>query len=197
VDVTQALGRIALDLHDIDLIISSTHKWLLASHGGGLVGVPKSRAAEWTVPAGGWFNLQNAFDANRFERATVKPGAASFSVGMPSYAAIYCIAAASKYINSISVPNIAAQADPLVRQCLDELKRLPVTLLTPADPQTQSGIISFLHPQAEQIHRQLHSQNIHVMHHAGRLRVALHGYNTAADVERFLEALKQVLNNVS
>jgi len=27
------------------------------------------------------------------------------------------------------------------------------------------------------------------MHHAGRLRMSVHGYNTAADVERFLEAL--------
>ena len=60
-DVTQALGRITLDLRDVDLMVSSTHKWILASHGGGLVGVPQARAAEWTVPAGGWFNLQNAF----------------------------------------------------------------------------------------------------------------------------------------
>src|SRR5262249_29637472 len=40
IDVTQALGRIPLQLQDVDLIISSTHKWILATHGGGLVGVP-------------------------------------------------------------------------------------------------------------------------------------------------------------
>ncbi|HAW27777.1 MAG TPA: aminotransferase, partial [Planctomycetaceae bacterium] len=50
-DVTQALGRIPLDLTDIDLIVSSTHKWILASHGGGLVGVPSAKARDWTVPA--------------------------------------------------------------------------------------------------------------------------------------------------
>ena len=53
VDVTQALGRIPLDLRGADLVVSSTHKWILASHGGGLVGVPAARAEEWTVPAGG------------------------------------------------------------------------------------------------------------------------------------------------
>jgi selenocysteine lyase/cysteine desulfurase len=31
------------------------------------------------------------------------------------------------------------------------------------------------------------------MHTAGRMRVALHGYNTAADVERFLAALAEAL----
>src|SRR5438552_1856574 len=48
VDVTQALGRVPLDLTGADLIVSSTHKWILASHGGGLVGVPKNRTSEWT-----------------------------------------------------------------------------------------------------------------------------------------------------
>jgi len=60
-DVTQALGRIPLDLHGVDLIVSSTHKWILASHGGGLVGVPASKNTSLTVPAGGWFNLQDPF----------------------------------------------------------------------------------------------------------------------------------------
>jgi selenocysteine lyase/cysteine desulfurase len=31
------------------------------------------------------------------------------------------------------------------------------------------------------------------MSHAGRLRVAIHGYNTAADVERFVRALTEAL----
>jgi len=34
VDVTQALGRIPLDCHDADCLISSTHKWVLGIHGG-------------------------------------------------------------------------------------------------------------------------------------------------------------------
>ena len=43
VDVTQAAGRVPLRLEGVDLIVSSTHKWLLGSHGGGLVGVPADR----------------------------------------------------------------------------------------------------------------------------------------------------------
>ena len=82
VDATQALGRIPLDVQEADLIVSSTHKWILASHGGGLVGVPARSADRFTVPAGGWFHLKNAFDADRFQRAEPKPGAASFAVGL-------------------------------------------------------------------------------------------------------------------
>src|SRR5690606_14671095 len=87
VDVTQALARIPLNLDGVDLIISSTHKWILGSHGGGLVGVPKARAEDWRVPAGGWFHLEDAFGPGRFDRAVSQPGAVGFSVGMPNYPA--------------------------------------------------------------------------------------------------------------
>jgi selenocysteine lyase/cysteine desulfurase len=193
VDVTQALGRVPLDLTGADLIVSSTHKWILASHGGGLVGVPAARTAEWTAPAGGWFNLEDAFGPNRFAKAVSKPGAASFTVGMPNYPAVYAVRAGLEYIRSVGVKNIDAVARPLVLHCLAELKKLPVELLTPDEPEHVAGILAFKHPKAEEIHAKLLAANIHVMSHAGRLRIAIHGYNTEADVEKLLKELKAAL----
>jgi selenocysteine lyase/cysteine desulfurase len=193
VDVTQALGRIPLDLRGADLIVSSTHKWILSTHGGGLVGVPAHRAADWTVPAGGWFHLEDAFGASRFDRAVSKPGAASFSVGMPNYPAVYATRAALEYIRGVGVEAIDRAARPLVLACLEELKRLPIEQLTPADPVHIAGILAFRHPEAERIHAHLHSRGIHVMSHAGRLRVAVHGYNSAEDVEQFVRVLREAL----
>ena len=196
VDVTQALGRIPLDLAGADLIVSSTHKWILASHGGGLVGVPAARAADWTVPAGGWFNLEDAFGAARFERAMSRPGAASFTVGMPNMPAVYAIGAALKYIQQVGVEAIDRAARPLVLACLEGLQKLPVELLTPVEPEHLAGILAFRHPKADEVHRHLHANQIHVMSHAGRLRVAIHGYNTLDDVERFLRELTTALSHV-
>jgi selenocysteine lyase/cysteine desulfurase len=193
VDVTQALGRVPLQLSDVDLIVSSTHKWILASHGGGLVGVPAAKAKDWQVPAGGWFHLENAFGAERFERAVSRHGAAGFTVGMPNYPAVYAIRAGLAYIRSVGVKAIDAAARPLVAACLAELKQLPVELLSPADPQSLAGIVAFRHPQAERIQAHLRSKNIHVMSSAGRLRVAIHGYNTPADVEALARELRVAL----
>jgi cysteine desulfurase/selenocysteine lyase len=193
VDVTQALGRIPLDVSDADLIVSSTHKWILATHGGGLVGVPNRRERDWTVPAGGWFNLEDPFGASRFERAVNRPGAASFTVGMPNYPAVYAIRAGLAYLRDVGVPAIEAAARPLVLACLEGLARLPVELLTPKDESALAGILAFRHPKSEDIQRHLQSRNIHVMHQAGRMRVALHGYNTHADVEALLRALTEAL----
>lgn len=195
VDVTQAVGRIPFDLTDVDLIVSATHKWILGSHGGGLVGVPSRRAKQWTVPAGGWFNLANAFEADRFERVETRPGAASFSVGMPNYPACYAVHAALKYVLNVGAARIDEHARPLVRACFDELKQLPVEMLTPDEPEALAGIIAFRHPDAERIHRVLHQHDVHVMAHAGRLRVAIHGYNIGRDIETFLRVLKEALNH--
>lgn len=193
VDVTQALGRIPLDVKKADLIISATHKWLLASHGGGLVGVSPERADEWNVPAGGWFNLENAFDDTLFEKLATKKGAASFMVGMPNYPAIYAINAGLTYIESIGVKAIDARAKHLVTMCLDGLAQLPVEMLGPISPRLPSGIIAFKHANFEKLNHYLRSEGIHVMSHAGRLRVSIHGYNNEDDVEFFLSTLKKAL----
>lgn len=200
-DVTQALGRIPLDLSAADLIISSTHKWILGSHGGGLVGVPRRHAETWTVPAGGWFQIENAFDKDRFERtalqpATVRQGANSFMLGMPNYAAIYAARAALDYNLQVGPTEIDRACAPLMRQAMDGLKTLDVEVITPDETDALAGIISFLHPKAEIIHQKLHQQRIHVMHHAGRIRIAVHGYNTAEDIEAALRVLEEALNHV-
>jgi cysteine desulfurase/selenocysteine lyase len=192
-DVTQALGRIPLRLDGVDLIVSSTHKWILSTHGGGLVGVPKARAAEWTVPAGGWFNLENPFARDAADPVRSQPGAASFATGMPNFPAIYAHRAALEYLDGIGVEAIDGAARPLVHACLEGLRKLPVELITPAEPESLAGIVAFRHPDMERIAARLAEQRVHVMHSAGRVRVALHGYNTAADVETFLRTLREAL----
>ncbi len=193
VDVTQAFARSPLDLKGVDLVVSSTHKWLLGPHGGGLVAVAPERAHELTVHAGGWFNLDNAFEESRFDTLQTKSGAGSFMVGMPNYAAIYAINAALSYIESIGVDLINDHANRLVSLARTAIAELPVDLLGPVTPVRSSGIISFKHPDFERINAALHRENIHLMAHAGRMRVAIHGYNNEADIHQMLAGLEKAL----
>jgi selenocysteine lyase/cysteine desulfurase len=112
---------------------------------------------------------------------------------MPNFPAIYAIEAALAYLQSVGVASIERAARPLVEASLAGLVELPVDLLSPRNPAQLAGILAFRHPRAEQIYHALHERKIHVMHHAGRLRVALHGYNTMRDVETFLQALRNAL----
>lgn len=189
VDLTQALGRIEIDVEDADILISSTHKWALGIHGGCLVGIPRHNAEKLTTHAGGWFHLENAFEADRFERADPKPGAVSFSVGMPNFAALYALNASLRYLDEVGIDAIQAHADPLTSRLHDGLVQVGLQPLCPWRADRPSGIVSFQHSRAAEIHESLEHAEVHVMHHAGRLRLAVHGYNTEADVERALEVL--------
>ena len=50
---------------------------------------------------------------------------------MPNYPAVYAIRAGLGYILGIGVDKIDAYARPLVKACLDGLRKLPVQMLTP------------------------------------------------------------------
>jgi selenocysteine lyase/cysteine desulfurase len=192
VDVTQALGRIVLDCEGADIIISSTHKWTLGIHGGCIIGIPAARASRLTTHAGGWLHLQNAFDADRFERAVSKTGAASYSVGMPNFVALYALNASLRYLEGVGIANIALHADPLVAEADEGLRGLGLQPMCPWQPKNPSGILAFQHPRTAEIHAALERENIHVMHHAGRIRIAVHGYNTQEDISRLLGVLGTV-----
>jgi cysteine desulfurase/selenocysteine lyase len=196
VDVTQALGRLLLDCDDADIIISSTHKWTLGIHGGCVIGIPQGQASRLTTHAGGWFHLQNAFEADRFERAVPKTGAASYSVGMPNFVALYALNASLRYLEEVGIENIERHADPLVQECDTGLRGLGLKPMCAWDPQNPSGIVAFQHPQSALLHKALEHENIHVMHHAGRIRIAIHGYNTHEDVANVLRVLETVARTV-
>lgn len=193
VDITQALGRVALDCPGADCLVSSTHKWVLGLHGGCIIGIPRARAPQLTTRAGGWFHLTNAFDADRFARAVPKQGAASWSVGMPNFAALYALNASLRYVASIGVDAIAGHADPLTQTLHDGLVELGLQPMAPRRHSDDSGIVAFQHPRSAAIHATLERENIHVMRQAGRLRLAVHGYNTAGEVDHCLAVLRTAL----
>jgi len=122
----------------------------------------------------------------------VKPGAPSFSVGMPSFTALYALDAALRYLDQFGVAAIAQHADPLVAQVHAGLRELGIQTLAPEQAANPSGIVSFKHEKTQAIHDALLAANVHVMHQVGRIRVALHGYNTAEDVEVLMKTLRKV-----
>ena len=94
---------------------------------------------------------------------------------------------------AIGIEAVSRQADPLVWQANEGLIELGLTPMAPLHTKLPTGIIAFQHPRSAEIHAALERENIHVMHHAGRLRLAIHGYNTREDVERLLDSLRRAL----
>ncbi len=189
VDVTQAAGRVELDCLDADCIIGSSYKWLLGVHGSCVVVVPRASADKLTTRAGGWFHLIDGFEKDRFERLEIEPGAKSFSVGMPAFPSIYALRAGIDYLCKVGVANVAAHADPIVARVGEGLAELGIQ---PMSANSGSGILAFQHEHDAEIGAALLKKNIHVMTHAGRIRVAVHGYNQMEDADKLFAVLAKL-----
>ena len=96
----------------------------------------------------------------------------------------------------MGVVKIGRAARPLVDVCREGLTELPVEQLTPVDPESMAVIVASRNPHADQLQTHLRANGVHVMWQAGRVHVALHSYNTQADVEKFLGTLRDALNRV-
>lgn len=190
-DVTQALGRVPVDASQVDVVFSSTHKWTLAVHGGCVVGVRAASAQRLTTHAGGWLHIENAFAPDRFQRVRLKPGAESFSVGMPNFSTIYALNASLRYLSEIGLEAIGKNADPLVAQADSELRRLGFSPMCSYNPDLPTGIVAFQDQRSDAIQAALQAANVHVMHQAGRIRIALHGYNCPDDVQQLSTVLSR------
>lgn len=191
-DVTQAAGRVDLDCLDADCLFASTYKWLLGIHGGCVVAVPPHGREKIVTRAGGWYHLENAFDADRFSETRSLPGAAGFAVGMPSFPAIYGLQVGLELLEETGVGNIAQHADALVARLHEGLADLGIPTMAPPQPGNSSGIVSFQSSRADAIHAGLLEREIHIMHQAGRLRASVHGYNTREDIDRLIGALAEI-----
>jgi selenocysteine lyase/cysteine desulfurase len=82
----------------------------------------------------------------------------------------------------------------LVEELRAGLAELPVEMLT--ESANRSGIVAFRHEKGSAITSRLAEQSIAVNFNVDRVRVSVHGYNTAADVKTFLAVLTRILKSL-
>ncbi|SFG42302.1 aminotransferase class V-fold PLP-dependent enzyme [Oribacterium sp. WCC10] len=133
---------------------------------------------------------------HKFEAGTVNDGGA---IGL---------SAALKYVNSIGFERIEEREVHLTRLLVEEMKKLPyVHILGSSDPDDHHGIVTFtidgVHPHDIAAIFDSHNVNIRAGHHCAQplmkfcqipstVRASIGLYNTEADIEKFMEALKQI-----
>ena len=196
VDATQALGRIPVSLEGIDYLVASSYKWLLGTHGLGLVYLAPELGERLAPRAVGWYSVEHDCTDDRFRCFRFKRGAARLTTGMPNFPAMYALREGLGLLSTVGVERIELVLRPLVSQLHNGLERIGVPLLTPPLPELASGIVSFSHPQAEAIGAALEREGVIVWSGEGRVRVSVHLYNDAADVERLLAFLGPILDDV-
>ena len=193
VDATQALGRCPVPLDGVDYMMASSFKWLMGPHGLAIAYLSPEFRKQFDLAGVGWYSVDDVFSSDRFERYSLKSGAACISAGMPNFPALYGMCEALRFALTVNHTEEQARVNGLSMELRRQLQNRRLRLLTPADPGLVSGIVSFEHPQAVPIGEALEREGVTVWAGDGRVRASLHFYNDTTDVDLYLSALDKVL----
>ncbi len=199
-DGTQGLGALQMDLATIqpDLFAVDGYKWLLSPNGAGFMYVsPKLRQSLQPSVIGwrshrGWRDPENLHEGMPEFSETAE----RYEGGMLPFAPLYAMNCSIEMMLSIGLDRIEKRVMDLVRQTRDLLRASGAALACDHSPNFETPVIAakFPHADASGLARALKSRNVVVSARHGFLRVSPHFYNDESDLERFGEALREVLD---
>jgi cysteine desulfurase/selenocysteine lyase len=192
-DVTQSAGIFPIDATRADFVVSSTYKWLLGTHGLGILYVNKDRPALPEPRSIGWYSLSSAFAADPYERYALREGAGQFEAGYLNFPAIYALNVSLPYLHALEREVVVSHVHALGDELIEGLKHLYLTVTTPERHSDRGSSVTFLHHDAERIGLLLARQGIHVWGGDGRVRASPNVFNSSDDITVLLDALATIL----
>ncbi|MDZ4848381.1 MAG: aminotransferase class V-fold PLP-dependent enzyme [Pirellulaceae bacterium] len=200
VDAIQGLGAFPLSVREIpiDFLAADGHKWMLGPEGAGLLFI-RQRHLDWLEPIMmGWGSLQQShrFDPNEKE---LKSQASRYEGGSANMAGLLGFAASLGVLLEAGCHQPSSGIGERIVATSHFLEsglcRLNAVVYRDPDPLRQSGIVSFEFPghDSHRVRQILLDRNIVLSVRHGRLRAAVHAYNSKQDIERLISALSEFL----
>ena len=187
VDFTQAAGYLPIDASIADFAFSACYKWMLGITGVAIAYWNRARQPDWAPVSAGWYSF--APGARGYD--TVPPlrdDALRFTRGNPAHASIYVLAEALDYLSAFDMRDVRDHVQGLTVALLERFQALQIPAMTPADPARHGASVCVASPRAQAIVNRLAERGVLAWNGQGRVRFSFHGYNTARDVDRIVEA---------
>jgi cysteine desulfurase/selenocysteine lyase len=196
VDGIQSLGVIPVDVGQwgVHFLAAGGHKWLLGPMGCGGLFISKEVNHLVHPERVGWKSVKNEGDFFRIH-FDLKEDASRFEPGTMNLLAIYGLGVALELILEVGVERIRERILGLNDLFVEGLLKRNLRVLTPLGEKERSGILSFvpsLDPQ--RLFQHLMEEKVMVSERNGLIRLSPHFYNNDQDVERFFEAMDQVVS---
>lgn len=203
VDGAQSVPRMPVNVQelDVDFLAFSGHKMLAPTGIGALYGRKELLEEMEPYQVGGGMIRSVKKDSIEWEEIPHK-----FEAGTPNIAGALGLEAAIEYLEEVGLEEIYQHEKKLARQIMEGLEQIGgVDLVSPEDEDV--SVISFTIEEAHphDIAEILNQNNVAIRagHHcaqpqmeeleiSGTARVSPYLYNTEEDVEKFLEAIKEV-----
>lgn len=196
VDATQSAGQVPIDVTaaGVDVLITGSYKWLCSLFGAAACYLSPPVLQRFRPPLAGWRSTEHpyALDA-RWQPLAATARRMEYST--MSYAAAIALGHAIRYLNTMSLDEVAAHNAALASQLADGLARRGARLITPRDPQRRAGTVTARFPagDGEAIAAELTRRGVIVSPRVGSTRFSMHFYNDSGDIDHALAVLDEVL----
>lgn len=198
VDAIQSCGVLPVDVQamGVDFLSADGHKWMLSPEGAGIFYCRQDLCPMLHPNVVGWMNMVDAgnYGDYRFE---FQDDARRFEPGSWNIPGIVALGASLEMLLGVGIDGVWARVEALTERLCDGLESRGYPVFSPRrDPGGRSGIVIFDLPESKrdtcdprQLVADLQKQNIVIVMREGRLRASPHFYNTAAQIDRLIEAL--------
>ena len=194
VDCAQSLGVLPMDVQrfHIDVLAGLSSKWLLGPFSTGFLYVRRELAQNLEPAFAGADSVKT--DIASFDRELVwHDGAARFALSLPNAPGIAGLRASLSLMEQVGFAAIRRQAwqvsGQLIRGLLDlGMAPAPCAL----QDKTRSTIVSFSPPDPQKIYLYLREHGVACSLRGTFIRMGIHGFNTAQEVEQVLTLLRRL-----
>ncbi len=190
VDAYQGAGVLPIDVEalDCDYLVAGTLKYLLGSPGLAFLYAREPAAALRDPILTGWFARQEpfAFNPRRLDYAV---DARRYQTGTPAIPAAFAGRAGLDLINETDTPSVFAHVQDLAGRLQDRLLGEGFALFSPTDPAFRGPQVTVRMDDAETCAAFLTDRHVIVSPRGQAVRVSLHYYNNADDLDRVAEGL--------
>ena len=190
VDGAQTLGALNLDLHDMgcDFFTGSLHKWPMGPKETGLLYVRRGSAERvWPSVVSVGYEIAEGEGARKLE-----------TFGQRDDPAVAAVTPTVEFLESIGKEKIETRLRAIIARLRTGIEAIPgASILTPSDPAINAGILIFGLPGIdgrdafEALYRD-HDIGGAPAAIVNGVRLSPHIYNTMADVDRVLDALREI-----
>jgi selenocysteine lyase/cysteine desulfurase len=193
IDAYQSMGTQPMDVKalDVDILVTGALKYLLGSPGVAFMYVRKELVERFEPSDSGWFAQENVF-ADDVHHLRFASSARRFETGSPPVPNVYATLPALRMLADVGLQAVQTHVQALADRLIDGARRRDLLLLTPEEPAARGPLVMIGSSDAPRLVEALARQGILCSTRDGALRVSLHYYNSAGDVDAVLEALDQL-----
>lgn len=191
VDGIQAAGALKVDVKNdkVDFYACGSYKWLLGPSGAGFLYVNPSIMDSLEQEDVGYRGISE----HSFGVPVLKNTAKKMELGEPSYLSFVGTKAGVDMILRLGTDVVEKQVLTLSQRLFDGLSDLGVSLVSPIDKASRSGIVSFSVGKDELIFDGLLEKKFVVSLRSSGIRVSTGFYNTIEEVDHFLDTVGDLL----